>query len=148
MSVVWRYCKFWGFFIFINVRDNKCRASILSGPKVPGILGSLRGRVSCHPNSKFDLGSRSPIVYVLKMWLLNLLLFLLEFGTASNIRRLRPHSHAKINIENFKHQQVGNPSVLAFNLFTDDRGEEKKNIFLHSLQIQRKRVLQIKEFRP
>jgi hypothetical protein len=31
--VVWRYCKFWVFFIFINVRDNKCRASILSGPK-------------------------------------------------------------------------------------------------------------------
>ena len=45
--MVWRYCKFWVFFIFINVRDNKCRASILSGPKVPCASGTrLLGAVA------------------------------------------------------------------------------------------------------
>ena len=69
---------------------------------------------------------RSSLMMV-KLWRLTVFLFLCQASTASNIRS-RPHSHAKINIENFKHQQVGNPSVLAFNLFTDDRGEEK-NIY-------------------
>ena len=53
---------------------------------------------------------------------------LLLLATSNNIRSPLPRSHARINIENFQHQLIGNPSVLAFNLFTDERGEEK-NIF-------------------
>jgi hypothetical protein len=70
-----------------------------------------------------------------------------SFG--SNVRAAsKPNAQAKITIENFKHQSVGNPSSLNYNLFTDERGEEK-NIYswiAKKDKTTKKETLQLRNF--
>ena len=59
------------------------------------------------------------------MLIIAYLITVLNVVLASNIRSTnKPNVHARITVENFNGQHL-NPSSVNFNLFTDDRGEEK-----------------------